>query len=107
MIHRRTHPNLDQPDCFGCKASTISFGTVPGGAKDQRTGSSALRQKERDLHRYREKRRIGERPDGTTKAAMDKFDRRMHSLEKSEKVLRDDNPPEVANKLIDTAQNRR
>jgi len=33
VIHQRTHPNLDVPGCFGCRISGISFGRVPGGAR--------------------------------------------------------------------------
>ena len=76
MIHRERHP-VFVPDCGPCKWSTISFGTVPGGNKDSRNGISNAHQREKDLHRYREKRRAGERPDGTTKAAMDRYERRM------------------------------
>lgn len=98
MKHLETHPT--QVDgCFGCKAMTISFGTVPGGAKDAKNQVSAFKQREKDLHRYREKRRAGEQPDGTTKEAMEKSARKQDLFEKREDDLRDNNPPEAVTKV--------
>ena len=103
-IHRRTHPEYVE-GCKPCKWSSISFATVPGGAKDRRTGISRVNQREKDLHRYRSKRQAGERPDGTTKKAMDTYDRRIDSWERAEKKLAQDNPPEAMRKLQDKTFN--
>jgi hypothetical protein len=81
--------------------------TVPGGAKDQRTGSSQLRQREKDLHRYRSKRQAGEQPDGTTKKAMDAYDRRVGSWEKVEKKLGADIPDAQFSQLKKRTLNQR
>jgi hypothetical protein len=74
-------------------------GTVPGGAKDRRTGIAVKNAYESDLHRYRERRRAGEQPDGTTRVAQEKYEKRVANWEKSESTLRDDNPPERVEKL--------
>lgn len=103
-MHRRTHPEFVE-GCKPCTWATISFATVPGGAKDARTGISGVNQREKDLHRYREKRRNGEQPEGTTKAKMDAYDRRVDSWERAEAKLSADNSPDTVRKLQDTTFN--
>jgi hypothetical protein len=96
--HRERHPEY-QEGCNPCKWRSISFGTVPGGARDQRTGIGNANQRERDLHRYREKRRAGEQPDGTTREAMDRSERREEVWLRQEQSVVDSNPPEAAKKI--------
>lgn len=104
-LHQRvTHPSYVE-GCFTCKVSTVSMATVPGGARDQRTGISRVNQREKDLHRYREKRRAGEQPEGTTKKAMDAYDRRVGAWEKAEAKLSADNSPDTVSKLRNTTFN--
>jgi hypothetical protein len=104
-LHRRTtHPEFVE-GCKPCTWATISFATVPGGARDARTGVSRVNQREKDLHRYRDKRQAGEQPDGTTKAAMDRYDRRVGSWEKAEAKLSAENSPATVKKLQDTTFN--
>jgi hypothetical protein len=91
-IHRRTHAEF-VPGCYGCKIATISFGTVPGAHKDSKNGMSQLKQREKDLVQYREKRRAGEQPDGTTRAAMEKSKRKLDLWERNEQKLIDTQPP--------------
>lgn len=98
LHRRRTHPKYVE-GCFGCKLGTISVGTVPGGARDRRTGISAKNNYESDLHHYRERRRAGEQPDGTTRVAQEKYERRVANWEKSERTLKNDNPPERVESL--------
>jgi hypothetical protein len=98
-IHREKHSELDVANCWACKAASISFGTVPGGTRDERTGISRLRQQEKDLHRYREKRRAGEQPDGTTKKAMDRSERKQDLWVRREQDVVDYNTPEAAKKV--------
>lgn len=98
MIHRRTHPNLDVEGCFGCKASSINFGTVPGAHKDSKTRISRLSQREKELSRYAEKRKAGEQPDNTTFEGMEATERRAEIFSRRERDLRDENPPEVVDK---------
>lgn len=95
-LHRETHPLLDVEGCFGCKAVTIGFGPVPGGARDK---TSHLRQREKDLHRYRDKRQAGEHPDGTTRQAMDRSDRKQDLWSRREQDVADYNPPEAVAKI--------
>lgn len=92
-LHRETHPNLDVPGCFGCKATGISFGTVPGAHKDNKRGTSYLRGRERALERYAEKRKAGEQPDGTTPEALAKYERKVATWERNEKAITDWNEP--------------
>ena len=106
MRHRQTHPEYVE-GCKPCRWATISFGTVPGGARDARNGVSNAKQRERDLHRYREKRRAGEQPDGTTKQAMDKYDRRVGSWEKTEAGFRDNTDPASFRKLERSTFNKK
>lgn len=98
MIHRRTHPNLDKPDCFGCKIATISFATVPGARKDAENRVSGYNKRERDLHAYREARRAGEQPDSTTSEGIEAARRRHETWEKRESDFTAENPPEVVAK---------
>jgi len=84
---------------MGCKLSTVRFGTVPGGSKDAKNSVSAIDQRHKDLHRYREKRRAGEQPTGTTKRAMDTSEKRDDLWDRREKDIRDHNSPEQAAKL--------
>jgi hypothetical protein len=72
---------------------------VPGGARDARTGISRVNQRERDLHRYREKRRAGEQPDGTTKAAMDRSERKQDLWARREGDMLDYNSPQAIKKV--------
>lgn len=93
--------------CLRHRLLTVNFGTVPGGAKDERTGISQLTQREKDLNRYRRKRQAGERPDGTTKEAMDDYDRRVDSWEKAERKFQNESPPETVQELQRTTFNER
>lgn len=38
MIHRRTHPNLDQPGCFGCKVSSVRIAPSATPSRSPRSG---------------------------------------------------------------------
>jgi hypothetical protein len=81
--------------CYGCKIATVSFGTVPGGHKDQRAGISRGKRMEQDLHSYREKRRAGEQPDGIARAAQERSKRKQDLWERNEDKLRDVQSPET------------
>lgn len=85
--------------CFGCRAGTVSFGTVPGGSRDSKNGVSKINEREQDLFRYREKRKAGEQPDGTSRAAMAKSDHKMRLWEAKEKEIVEDNPPEMVKQV--------
>lgn len=96
---------MDKPGCFGCKAVTISFGAVPGGARKAGREKAAIQQREKGLIKYAERRKAGEQPDGTTLKQIEEFDRRMDTIEKMEPTLREDNPPEVVDKLVNANRN--
>jgi hypothetical protein len=94
-IHQeRTHPEFVD-GCFTCKVSTINVGTVPGGSKDARTNVGYGKQREKELTRYGEKRKAGERPSGTTQKAMDKDAYKQSLWEKHGRSIADDNPSHV------------
>lgn len=94
-LHREKHPLLNSPNCFGCKAASIRIATVPGGSKDERSGLNRVREWDQSLHRYRDKVQAGENPDGTSKAALDKYDQKVALWERKQREIADHNPPEV------------
>ena len=96
--HRERHPEFTE-GCLPCKLLTVS---VSSNDPDIRF----LRQRETDLHRYREKRKAGEQPDGTTRKAMERSEKKQVAWERSEKKLIDSNPPEVVSQLRKSALNR-
>ncbi len=62
--HRETHPNLDDPDCFGCRISGISFAAAA--MPTRRAGVNATeatqRQWDKDIPQYRALRAQGLQP---------------------------------------------
>lgn len=85
--------------CFIHKLKSISFGTIPGGAKDQRTNISHGREVERGLDRFRERKKAGENPSGTTMEAHRKDSYRKSLWEKHEKELTETNDPNTVKKV--------
>jgi hypothetical protein len=57
--HRRTHPDLDQPGCFGCKIASVSVG-ISAQVKAMDRSEKALR---KDLEAYRTLRKQGLQPE--------------------------------------------
>ncbi len=39
-LHRRTHPDLNAPGCFGCKAAGVRFGGIHSMKKMREDGST-------------------------------------------------------------------
>ena len=106
-LHREVHPFLDQPGCFGCKAVTISFGAVPGGARKAGREKAAIQRREKGLEEYAKRRKAGEQPDGTTLEKINAYDRRVDTFEKLERDLREDNPPEQVEAVKKSTLNQR
>jgi hypothetical protein len=106
MIHQRKHPTFVE-DCFGCKAATVSFATVPGARKDSRNGISQIKRRGKGLDAYRERRRAGEQPDGTTLEQIEATDRRVDTFQKLEPELREANAPEVVDSFAKRVANKR
>lgn len=105
-IHqRRTHPEYVE-GCFGCKISTVRFGTVPGGNKDQREGITRGRRREKGLNRYRELRQAGEQPSGTTLEAQAEDSYKKHLWEKHGPSVEVENPPETATRVKKSLLNK-
>jgi hypothetical protein len=86
--------------------ATVAFGTVPGGARDAKTGMSNLKQREKDLHRYREARRNGIQPDGTTKAKMDESERKHDLWDRRQNDVIDYNHPDAVAKVKRSLTNK-
>ncbi len=85
--------------CLIHKLKSINYGTVPGGAKDQRTNISHGREVERGLDRFRERKKAGENPSGTTMEAHRKDSYKKSLWEKREKELTETNDPETVKKV--------
>lgn len=81
LHQKKTHPEFVE-GCFGCKAATITFGTVPGGAKDKRTGISRGRKMEKNLVRYERRKKAGDNPSGIGDQAYRK-DRRIEQIKET------------------------
>ncbi len=96
--HRTTHPTYVE-GCNPCKWASLYFAPVPGGHWESSTTLGALRQNDRNMQRYRDKRQAGEQPGGTTKHAMDKSEKLEDIWEGHEKILEKDNPPEAVAKV--------
>lgn len=56
-LHTRTHPNLDVPGCFGCKAASVNFGCID---------VTAQKKWDAELDYYADLRKQGIQPAGTT-----------------------------------------
>lgn len=87
MIHQRTHPGLDVEGCFGCKISGVTFGSVPGGTRSGSAGRKAYETLKRDIEAYEGARKAGLRPDASTKAAVEKAERKAEVEERALKKL--------------------
>jgi len=87
MIHQRTHPTLDVEDCYTCKISTVTFGAVPDGTRPASIGKKNYQQLKRDVEAYEGARKAGLRPDSSTKAGVEKLERRLESEERGLKKL--------------------
>lgn len=105
-LHREKHPDLDVEGCFGCKATGITFGTVPGGAREKATGIGYGRDIEKGLNRYRELRQAGEQPSGITLKAQAEDRKKKMLWEKHEASLKDENPPETVKSVKKSLLNK-
>jgi hypothetical protein len=105
MIHqRRTHPSYVD-GCFGCKASTIGFGEVPGGNRPQGQKKQKIQRRAKGLDEYARRRKAGEQPDGTSLEKIQAYDRRMDTFHRIEADLREDNPKDRVDNLQKSASN--
>lgn len=104
-LHQRSHPEYVE-GCGPCKWATISFGTVPGGAKDARIGATHIRRRGKGLESYAARRKAGERPDGTTLEAQEKYDKRMEAFQNIEPTMRESLPSAAVEKVADSVANK-
>lgn len=79
---------------------------MPGGTRDKASGITQLRQKEKDLARYAEKRKAGEQPDGISKDKQERYEKRVAAFERSESRLADDLPAESLESLKKSTFNK-
>lgn len=85
--------------CLRHKLLKVNVGTVPGGARDERTKISKGKEAEKGLHRYRELKRAGEQPSGTSLKAQREDSYKKYLYEKHERGLSDDNSPETMKQI--------
>ena len=107
MIHQRKHPYLDEPGCFGCHISSVSFGAVAGGTRPAGKLKAGIIHKERGMVKYANRRKAGEQPDGISLEKIEQYDKRVETFAKMESNLREDNPPEVVDKFKKSSLNAR
>lgn len=64
MIHRKTHPNLDVPDCFPCRVSHVTFGAESMPTRKSREVGliNKERQWDTDMDAYKRLRNDGLQP---------------------------------------------
>lgn len=87
MKHRQeVHPEYVE-GCYGCKVSTIGVGTVPGGNRGPQLEKKRERTWKRDLESYAGARKAGLRPEASTKAAVEKAEKRAESEARGLKKL--------------------
>ena len=86
MKHWEYHPS-PLGDCFGCKALSVGFASVPGGTRPGSQKLTFQRKFDKGMHAYREARRAGEQPDGTTVEAVERTRRRQEVHERADKIL--------------------
>ena len=89
--HHETHPEYVE-GCNPCRWSTVYVGPT---SDVDRTQHKAYRLREADLHRYRDKRKAGEQPDGTTRESMELSEKKQQLWNDSERQISDDNPTEL------------
>ena len=100
--HHATHPEYVE-GCGPCRWASVYVG--PASDAD-RTRHQSYRLREKDLHRYRDKRQAGEQPDGTTREAMALSDRKQQLFYDKERELTEDNPPELVAKTKKSLTNQ-
>lgn len=105
-LHREKHPKLDVEGCFGCKATGVRFGTVPGGSQDEATGIAYGRRVEKGLHRYRDLKQAGEQPSGTTLEAQAKDSYKKKLWEKHEASISIENDAETITQVKKSLLNK-
>ena len=71
MKHRETHPNLDQPNCFGCKVAGVSFGANASTTSGAQVAEINQRAKnwDKDMPAYKRLRQDGLQPKSIDGAA--------------------------------------
>ena len=85
MKHFKENPShYENPpkDCYGCRISGISFGSVPGGTRPGSFRASYERKFKNDMEAYREAKRAGEQPDAVSVEGVEKARKRKELMEK-------------------------
>lgn len=84
--HYETHPR-EVENCFGCKITSISFGSVPGGTRPGSFRKKQERDFDKGMHAYREARRAGEQPEATTVEGVRKARQKQEVVERAMKKV--------------------
>lgn len=77
----RTHPE-PVPGCFGCALGTIGFSSVPGGTRGAQVERYTYDQMKKSLPKYKEARKNGLRPEGTSWQKVEEAERKAESLDR-------------------------
>lgn len=96
--HMETHP-APVDGCFGCKVIGVGFGSVPGGTRPGSKRLAKERHFNKSMHAYREARRAGEKPEGTSLEAIERTRRKRESQERAKKILSETNDTSVISKM--------
>ena len=101
--HKIRHPEYVD-DCLPCKWATVAV-FVPGGNRESNV-TAGMRQMERNLHRYRDKKQAGETPRSITKEGMDKGDRLQDTWSANEEKFHDNQSPDEVTTIKKTLLNQ-
>jgi hypothetical protein len=104
-IHQRVKHPVFVEGCNPCKWATVAFFDVPGGSRESNV-TAGMRQMEKNLHRYRDKKQAGEIPRSITKEGMDKGDKLQDTWSTNEKRFIDNHSSEEVDVIKKTLLNK-
>ncbi len=87
MIHRRKHPELNEPGCFGCKISSVGFSSIEGGTRGPWRQRLSAKKIERDQERYKAAVDAGLRPEASTEEGVRKAEQKEEIKERGARKL--------------------
>ena len=102
--HKIRHPEYVD-GCNPCRWATVAVFDVPGGNRESNV-TAGMRQMEKNLNRYRDKKQAGETPRSITKEGMDKGDRLQDTWSTNEKQFNDNQSPDEVTTIKKTLLNQ-
>ncbi len=104
-IHQKqTHPEFVD-GCDPCRWATVAVFDVPGGNRESNV-TAGMRQMEKNLHRYRDKKQAGETPRSITKEGMDKGDKLQDTWSANEEKFHDNHSSDEVTTIKKTLLNQ-